>query len=155
MANVIEEKQASSERNRMSYKRIIRIVVIAFVAVFLLGGIVFSQQKGFYYPIFQKDCYDKSYYVLMDHKKCDVSWNVTDARVRNSVNSLKKEEEQYANSSYKRIANSIIINNGQQIGFGFWGLTIIVEPKEQTGNYVTWFYKSGDKLNKAKLWKSK
>ena len=41
MANVIEEKQASSERNRMSYKRIIRIVVIAFVAVFLLGGIVF------------------------------------------------------------------------------------------------------------------
>ena len=135
MANVIEEKQASSERNRMSYKRIIRIVVIAFVAVFLLGGIVFSQQKGFYYPIFQKDCYDKSYYVLMDHKKCDVSWNVTDARVRNSVNSLKKEEEQYANSSYKRIANSIIINNGQQIGFGFWGLTIIVEPKEQTGNY--------------------
>ena len=48
MANVIEEKQASSERNRMSYKRIIRIVVIAFVAVFLLGGIVFSQQKGLY-----------------------------------------------------------------------------------------------------------
>ena len=39
MANVIEEKQASSERNRMSYKRIIRIVVIAFVAVFLLGEI--------------------------------------------------------------------------------------------------------------------
>lgn len=54
MANVIEEKQASSERNRMSYKRIIRIVVIAFVAVFLLGGIVFSQQKGFYYPIFKR-----------------------------------------------------------------------------------------------------
>ena len=45
--------------------------------------------------------------------------------------------------------------NGQQIGFGFWGLTIIVEPREQTGNYVTWFYKSGDKLNKTKLWKSR
>lgn len=54
MANVIEEKQASSERNRMSYKRIIRIVVIAFVAVFLLGGIVFSQQKGFIIRYFKR-----------------------------------------------------------------------------------------------------
>lgn len=46
MANVIGENQASSERNRMSYKRIIRIVIIAFVAAFLLGGIVFHSKKG-------------------------------------------------------------------------------------------------------------
>lgn len=47
MTDVIEENQTSSERNRMSYKRIIRIVIIAFVAAFLLGGIVFFTAKRF------------------------------------------------------------------------------------------------------------
>ena len=54
MANVIEEKQASSERNRMSYKRIIRIVVIAFVAVFYLEELFFHSKKVFIIRYFKR-----------------------------------------------------------------------------------------------------
>ncbi len=54
MANVIGENQASSERNRMSYKRIIRIVIIAFVAPFYLEELFFHSKKVFIIRYFKR-----------------------------------------------------------------------------------------------------
>lgn len=130
---------------KMTKKNLGCIIAVAFV-LFLIGGIVFSHQKGFYYPVFRKDVYDKNHYALTKDGKCDISWVNASVQKRRYVESLENDEVQYANTSYRRIANVTVMNGGKQIGIGFYGFTIVIEPKDDTGNYVTWFHQTGSKM---------
>lgn len=127
-------------------KKKVSCIIAAVLVLFFVGGIVFSHQRGFYYPVFRKDVYDKDHYALTKDAKCDISWVNASVQKRRYVESLEKDESQYANSNYRRIANVILMNDGKQIGIGFYGFTIVIEPKEDTGNYVTWFHRTGSEM---------
>lgn len=121
--------------SRFTVKQKVFIIVFLFV----VGGIVFSNRTGYYYPIVGKE-FRNDYYVIGEKKgKCETNWDMK------YQGRSRRPSVEYCSSEYKRYGNVVIMDSGQYVCIGFWYLTVMIEPENKQGENVALFYKRNDK----------
>lgn len=109
-------------------------VVIAIIVLVFLCGIIFSNPRGYYYPLAGKSNAIE-YYAFGKDKKALMSWDVVE-KGRSYVTFDRK---------VKRIANVAIVDSGRFVSIGFGKLSLLIDPENENKEYVSLYWRDGDK----------
>lgn len=124
------KEQNKSKVKKLFHRRQIAVIVI----VFILGGIIFSNRTGYYYPILGKS-HKSDYYVIGEEKnECQVLWE------SGNYGMGRLPEIDFCKLEYRRYGNVVIMNSGKYICVGFWNLSIMIEPDSGEEEYIALFY---------------